>query len=170
MKGGGTCPPMAGLTEIFWSCIGGFLGIAAVAFVSSRFFEPRDLTLITGSFGASAVLIYAAIKSPLAQPRNLVGGHVLSAIAGVTIYQLMGDTFMASATAVSVAIALMLVTGTLHPPGGATALIAVIGSEKIHSIGYLYVLVPTFAGVLIMMLIALFFNNLVEHRKYPEYW
>ncbi|MDO8735288.1 MAG: HPP family protein, partial [Elusimicrobiota bacterium] len=78
--------------------------------------------------------------------------------------------FMASATAVSVAIALMLVTGTLHPPGGATSLIAVIGSEKIHSIGYLYVLVPTLAGVLIMLLIALFFNNLVEHRKYPEYW
>src|ERR1035437_4288832 len=152
MKGGAKSPPGVGLTEIFWSCLGSFLGIAAVAFLSSRFLEPRDLTLIIGSFGASAVLLYAAIKSPLAQPRNLVGGHVLSAITGVTMYQLMGATCMASAVAVSVAIALMLVTGTLHPPGGATALIAVIGSEKIHSLGYLYVFVPTLAGVLIMLL------------------
>ncbi len=170
MKGGAKSPPGVGLTEILWSWTGSFSGIAAVAFISSNFFESGDLTLIIGSFGASAVLIFAAIRSPLAQPRNLIGGHVLSAITGVSSYQMMGDTWMASAFAVSSAIAVMLITDTLHPPGGATALIAVIGSEEIHNLGYLYVLVPTLAGALIMLVIALLVNNLAKGRKYPEYW
>ncbi|KCZ70388.1 CBS-domain-containing membrane protein [Candidatus Methanoperedens nitroreducens] len=170
MKGGAKSPPRIRLAEIFWSWTGSFSGIGAVAFLSFNFFESGDLTLIIGSFGASAVLIFAAIRSPLAQPRNLIGGHVLSAIIGVSAYQMMGDTWMASAFAVSSAIAVMLFTDTLHPPGGATALIAVIGSEEIHNIGYLYVFVPTLAGALIMLVIALLVNNLAEGRKYPEYW
>lgn len=170
MKGDARSPPRVGFAEIFWSWLGSVIGIASVGYLSSAYFEPRDLTLIIGSFGASAVLVYAAIKSPLAQPRNLIGGHVVSATVGVSAYQVMGDTWMASAFAVSFAIALMLLTGTLHPPGGATALIAVIGSEKIHNLGYLYVLVPALAGALVMLMIALLVNNLAEGRKYPEYW
>lgn len=170
MRGGAKSPPRVGFNEVLWSWAGSFSGIAAVAFLNFNFFEPGDLTLIIGSLGASAVLIFAAIKSPLAQPRNLIGGHVLSAFVGVTAYQLMGMTWLASALSVSFAIAAMLFTGTLHPPGGATALIAVIGSEKIHNLGYLYVLVPTLAGALLMLVIALLINNLADGRKYPEYW
>ena len=92
------------------------------------------ITMIIGSFGASAVLIYGAIKSPLAQPRNLIGGHILSAVVGVASYQLFhAHLWFASAVAVATAIAVMHATKTLHPPGGATALIAVIGGEKIHN-------------------------------------
>ena len=79
MKGGAKSPPGVGLTEVLWSWLGSVIGIGIIAYFSSRYFEPRDLTLIIGSFGASAVLVYAAIKSPLAQPRNLVGGHIISA-------------------------------------------------------------------------------------------
>ncbi|MFQ6063716.1 MAG: HPP family protein, partial [Methanosarcinales archaeon] len=144
MKGGGRSPPRVGVSEIFWSWIGSFLGIAAVAYITYGFLEKTDLTLIIGSFGASAVLIYAAITSPLAQPRNLIGGHIISAIVGVACYRGFNEISMwiASALSVSLAIVAMLITKTLHPPGGATALIAIIGSNKIHSLGYLYALIP----------------------------
>jgi len=118
----------------------------------------------------SAVLIYAAIKSPLAQPRNLLGGHTISAIIGVTAYQQIHNTWLAAALAVSLAIAAMHATKTLHPPGGATALIAFTGSTKIHNLGYLYTLIPAAAGATIMLIIALMVNNLAKNRSYPEYW
>jgi CBS-domain-containing membrane protein len=124
-----------------------------------------------GSFGASAVLIYGAIKSPLAQPRNLVGGHVLSGFIGVACYQLFPSyTWMAAALAVATALALMHLTKTLHPPGGATALIAVIGGEKVHSLGFLYPIMPAGLGAVIMLAVALLVNNIPNSRKYPEYW
>ncbi len=107
------------------------------------FFPDGDLVFLIGSFGASAVLIYGAVRSPLAQPRNLVGGHVISAVIGVAAWQMLGSApWLAAAFAVATAIAAMHATKTLHPPGGATALIAVIGSEKIHSLGFLYVFFP----------------------------
>lgn len=170
-KGGGKSPPGVPLSEVFWSFIGSFTGIALCGYLSSFYFEPRELTLIIGSFGASAVLVYAAIKSPLAQPRNLIGGHIISAFIGVLSYRLFPEhLWIASAMAVSMAIVAMLITRTLHPPGGATALIAVIGGEKIHRLGYLYAIVPAGLGALILLLVALIVNNLSDNRKYPEYW
>jgi CBS-domain-containing membrane protein len=160
-----------GFSEVLWSWAGSAIGIAACAFLSARYFEPRDLSLIIGSFGASAVLVYAAIKSPLAQPRNLLGGHILSGLVGVACYQLFGGTlWLASALAVSLAIAVMVITKTLHPPGGATALIAVIGGPKVHVLGFLYALVPAGLGALILLVVALLVNNLSRNRRYPEYW
>ncbi len=72
-------PPRVGGAEIFWSWLGSFLGVAAVAILHYHYFEGTDLILIIGSPGASAALIYGAVKSPLAQPRNLLGGHIISA-------------------------------------------------------------------------------------------
>lgn len=171
MKGSTKSPPGVGLGELAWSWLGSVLGIGLCGYLSSRYFEPKDLSLIIGSFGASAVLVYGAIKSPLAQPRNLVGGHILSAMIGVACFQLFGNTsWIASALAVSLAIVAMLATKTLHPPGGATALIAVIGGAKVHSLGYFYALVPAGLGAVILLLVALLVNNLSQNRKYPEYW
>ncbi len=172
-KMGGTTksPPGVSLSEILWSWIGAFLGISSVAYVHYRWLESSDLALIIGSFGASAVLIYGAVKSPLAQPRNLIGGHVLSGFVGVASYQLLSsNTWMAAAVAVATAIALMHATKTLHPPGGATALIAVIGSQKIHALGYLYPVIPAGLGAAIMLAIALIVNNIPSSRRYPEFW
>lgn len=157
--------------EILWSWLGAFLGIASVGYLDSRFLEGTPLVMVIGSFGASAVLIFGAIKSPLAQPRNLLGGHVLSALVGVTSYHLLHETlWLAAAIAVATAILLMHATKTLHPPGGATALIAVIGGEKIWGLGYLYVVVPVGLGSVIMLAVALLVNNLSKNRRYPEFW
>ncbi|MGA7979621.1 MAG: HPP family protein [Chromatiaceae bacterium] len=164
-------PPRVSGSEIAWSWIGAFLGIAAVAWVHRLFLEGGDLTLIIGSFGASAVLVYGAIRSPLAQPRNLVGGHLVSAVVGVASWKLLQhDPWLAQAVAVATAIALMHATKTLHPPGGATALIAVIGSKQIHDLGFFYCLVPATLGPLILLVVALLVNNIPKTRRYPEVW
>lgn len=171
MSGQGQSPPAVSKNEVFWSWLGSFLGIGAVGFVSSRWLEQMELTLVIGSFGATAVLVYGAVRSPLAQPRNVFGGHVLSALTGVFFQQLFVSTpWLAGAAAVSFAIALMHITKTLHPPGGATALIAVIGGENIKSLGYFYAAVPVGLGAFILLLIALFVNNIPKTRRYPEFW
>jgi CBS-domain-containing membrane protein len=171
MRGSSKSPPVVGLFEIIWSWVGAFLGIAAVAYIHYHILEKTDMVMVIGSFGASAVLIYGAIKSPLAQPRNLIGGHVFSAIIGVTSYQLLHSSmWLAGAVAVATAIAFMHASKTLHPPGGATALIAVIGSEKIHDLGYLYAVIPAGLGAVIMLIIALLVNNIPRTRRYPEFW
>lgn len=171
MKGGGQSPPKISLSEVLWSWIGSFIGIAAVSLIHYKILDQIGLMLIIGSFGASAVLIYGAIRSPLAQPRNLLGGHILSAIVGVTAFQwLGGNPWLAAAAAVSCSIAIMHLTKTLHPPGGATALIAVIGGESVHSLGYLYVVIPVALGAVVMLLVALVVNNIPATRKYPEFW
>ena len=171
MQGVTKSPPAVNLSEIMWSWIGAFLGIATVGLISYKVLEGIGLTMIIGSFGASAVLIYGAIKSPLAQPRNLLGGHIFSAVIGVTSYQLFHpQIWLAAAIAVATAIAFMHATKTLHPPGGATALIAVIGGESVHKLGYLYAVIPTAVGASIMLIIALLVNNIPRSRRYPEFW
>ncbi|MCR5813420.1 MAG: HPP family protein [Desulfovibrio sp.] len=170
MTGGGQRPPRVGLGEVVISWFGAFLAIACIGLLERYVVGGDGPPLLIGSFGASAVLAFGAIRSPLAQPRNLVGGHLLSALVGVTVAQLISPLWLAAAMAVATAIALMHLTQTLHPPGGATALIAVAGGESIRQLGYLYVLLPCLAGALIMLLIALLVNNLPSKRSYPLYW
>lgn len=154
--------------EQFWSFIGSFIGIGIIAFIQSKSLASSDNVFLIGSFGASSVLIYGAIQSPLAQPRNLVGGHLISAFLGVCVFQLLPNIIWLTAPlAVSLSIVAMQITKTLHPPGGATALIAVIGSDKIKQMGFLYIVSPVLTGVIILLLVAFIFNNLTKDRKYP---
>lgn len=132
--------------------LGSTLALGCIALLDKYLGNPVGLPLIIGSFGASAVLVFGAPQSPLARPRNVLGGHVISALAGVFFAQLFPDSVgLAAGLAVGSAIVLMLVTGTLHPPGGATALIAVTGGPAILALGYLYVLVPCLTGALILL-------------------
>lgn len=156
--------------EHFWSFLGSFVGIGVLAYIQSIHFSGNDAVYLIGSFGASSVLVYGIIQSPFSQPRNLVGGHVISALVGVTVHKLAPDIiWIAAPLAVSIAIILMQITKTLHPPGGATALIAVIGSDKIKALGYMYVLSPVLVGVLILLFTALIFNNMTSSRTYPSH-
>jgi CBS domain-containing membrane protein len=156
--------------EHFWSFLGSFVGIGILAYIQSIHFKGNDAVYLIGSFGASSVLVYGIIQSPFSQPRNLVGGHVISAFVGVTVHKLAPDIiWIAAPLAVSFAIILMQITKTLHPPGGATALIAIIGSDKIKSLGYMYVLSPVLVGVLILLIIALIFNNMTANRYYTTH-
>lgn len=154
--------------EHIWTFIGSFFGIGLIALTQAQSLDKLENIFLIGSFGASSVLIYGAIQSPLAQPRNLVGGHLVSAFIGVCVYKLVPDPIWISAPlAVSLSIVAMQMTKTLHPPGGATALIAVIGTPKIKALGFMYVLSPVLSGVLILLLVAIIANNLTKNRSYP---
>ncbi|WP_284651920.1 HPP family protein [Flavobacterium terrisoli] len=154
--------------EHFWAFLGSFIGMGIIAYLQYGKFSPPDYVFLIGSFGASCVLVYGVIQSPLAQPRNLVGGHLISAIVGVTVQKLIPDILWLSAPlAVSLSIVMMQITKTLHPPGGATALIAVTGSPAILKLGYWYVITPVFVGSIILLVVALIFNNMTSNRQYP---
>ena len=154
--------------EHIFTFLGSFTGIGLIGLLNSKYLMAHDNIFLIGSFGASSVLIYGIINSPFSQPRNLIGGHLISAIIGVTVYKIIpSELWLSSAIAVSFSIVVMQITKTLHPPGGATALIANLGSDSIKELGYLYVLSPVLSGVFILLIVALIFNNLTSHRSYP---
>lgn len=156
----GTYAPRS-LKYALWGFVSGTVSILAIHAVTKFAGHP----LLIGSFGASAVLLFGANESPLAQPRNLIGGHLVSAVVAVVTVAFLGTGPLATSLAVGVSILLMYATRTIHPPGGSTALIGVMGGA-----GYMFVLVPVLAGALILLLVALFTNNVVHHRQYPKNW
>jgi CBS-domain-containing membrane protein len=114
-----------------WGLVSGTLSILAIFAVT----RMAGFPLLIGSFGASAVLLFGANESPLAQPRNLIGGHLLSAIAAVLITALCGSGPLAIDIGVGASIFLMDITRTTHPPGGATALIGIQGHAWLCPVG-----------------------------------
>ena len=144
-----------------WGFVSGTLAILAILAVT----KMAGFPLLIGSFGASAVLLFGADGSQLAQPRNLVGGHMISAGVATLIVAAGGSGSAAVALAVGISIFLMYLTRTIHPPGGATALIGVQGQA-----GFSFLLVPVLLGVLLLLAVALFTNNIVHHRQYPKQW
>lgn len=156
----GTPAPFS-LKYAVWGFLSGTSGILAILAVTG----VSGHHLLIGSFGASAVLLFGAAESPLAQPRNVVGGHLISAAAAVAVVTFIGSGPVAIALAVGLATFLMYVTRTVHPPGGATALIGVQGK-----VGLSFLVDPVLIGALILLGVALFTNNIVHHRHYPEHW
>ena len=139
------------------SSIGAFLCISALAYLNS--FEEGDLWLIP-PFGASMVLVMAAHESPLAQPKNVLFGHILSALAGVFVYSILDYSFLSVGLAVGLAIFLMMATKTVHPPAGANPIIAVLGAKGIG-----FVLMPVAVGASFIVVFAIIYNKLLK-RKY----
>ncbi len=147
--------------------LGGIIGISLIAFISFQVTGASGAALIVPSMGASAVLVFAVPHGKLSQPWALIGGNLVSAIVGVTCYKLVPDPFLAAGMAVGLAIGTMHVLGCIHPPGGATALAAVIGGPAINSLGYGYVIAPILLNVSIIFIVALAFNNFFPWRRYP---
>ncbi|WP_263833179.1 HPP family protein [Sulfurospirillum oryzae] len=174
MKAKSQPPSRKPLSKILWSGFGAFLGIYLVA-IFGHYFAIEESFFLLGSFGASAVLIYGAPQADFSQPRNIIGGHILSACVAVfllkTFSSLLSTEFLC-ALSVSLSIVVMHFSRTMHPPGGATALIYVMGGEQIHRLGWLYPFTPIGFGALIMLLVALLINNLSSNSKrhYPTYW
>ncbi|HHH43223.1 MAG TPA: hypothetical protein ENK49_03725 [Gammaproteobacteria bacterium] len=154
-------------TERALSAIGGFLGIYAILQVSNTFVGPLAATLIVASMGASAVLLFAVPHGPLSQPWPVVGGHLVSAAIGVTCGKLVPDTLLAAALAVALAIGVMHYLRCIHPPGGASALAAVVGGDSVHALGYQFVLTPVLLNVLVIVGVAVLFSYPFAWRRYP---
>lgn len=149
------------------SAMGGFFGIFGIFIISRQFLSETDAVLIVASMGASAVLLFAVPHGKLSQPWALLGGHVISASIGVTIASQVGNIYLAAGLAVGLAIGAMHYLRCIHPPGGATALIAVIGGPSVSALGYQFVLTPILLNALIIFIIAILFNYLFHWRRYP---
>ena len=149
------------------SALGGFLGILGILLSSQWLLDPDIALMIVPSMGASAVLLFAAPHAPFSQPWNVIGGHGLSAIIGVACWQWIPDFTVAASASVGLAIGAMYFARCIHPPGGATALAAAIGSEKLHDLGYAFVYEPILLNAVVILLIAIVFNGLFRWRRYP---
>ena len=159
------------LIDAFWAWVGSTLSLLCIALLDKYYFQAHDINFLMASFGASAVLVFGTPQSPLAQPRNVMGGHFISAIAGVTCQLFLASSpTLAICTSVSLAIFLMTFTKTLHPPGGASALLAVVGDDSIKQLGYLYAITPCLFGASILVLIGILLSYITKRKKYPLVW
>ena len=144
-------------------------GIGVIVLLVGWLDDISQLMLI-GSLGATAVLLFGAPQSPFAQPRNLLLGQAISVLAGIFAVMLFPDSLLLAAPfAVATATVVMMLSANVHPPGGATALIAVIGPPEIQALGFGYLL-PVMASMIILLLVALVTNNLLPGERYPQRW
>ena len=123
-------------------------------------FEDGNLWLIP-PFGASMVLVMAVHESPLAHPKNVFFGHILSALAGVIVFSLMGFSHISMGLGVALAIFLMIITKTIHPPAGANPIIAILGAKEIG-----FIIMPVAAGASFIVIFAIFYNKLLKRNYF----
>ena len=152
------------------SGIGGFVGILGIFLITNIFVPIDSAGLIVGSMGASAVLVFGVPHGPLSQPWNVFAGHLVSAIIGVSCAKYIPDLFIASSVAVGLAIGVMHYIRAIHPPGGATALSAVIGSAEVYELGYQFVLTPVMLNTIVILAVAVIFNSSFYWRRYPAWF
>lgn len=158
---GAALPPKPANKTIALAWLGGFLAIATVAGLS----ESLAVTLVLGSFGASCVLVFGYPDVPFSQPRNVVAGHVLSSLTGLVFLTAFGPHWWAVALAAGTAIAVMMLTRTVHPPAGSNPVIVFLTQP-----GWGFLLFPTLLGALLLVLVALLYLNATREAKYPKYW
>jgi CBS-domain-containing membrane protein len=155
-----------------WISAGGsLLGILAVAWVSHIWLGAHGAIFVASSMGSAAVLLFAAPHGAMSQPWPLFGGNLVSALVGVSCARWLGnEPMLAASLAVSLSIAAMYSLRCLHPPGGATALYAVLGGETVHTLGYEYVFSPVLLNVVALFAVAVAFNYPFAWRRYPQSW
>jgi CBS-domain-containing membrane protein len=157
--------------EHWISAVGGLAGTLAALWVSQFWLAGHGGLLAVASIGSSAVILFAAPHGAMSQPWPLVGGHLVSAFIGVACARWFGaDLLFAAALSVSLSIAAMYSLRCLHPPGGATALYAVLGGPAVHALGYTYVFSPVLLNVLVLLVVAIAFNYPLAWRRYPQVW
>ena len=140
--------------------IGAAICITLLAYLNIS--SSQNLWLIP-PFGASIVLITAAHSSPLAQPRNIFFGHIISSICGWFVVYFFDVSYFSIGFSVGLAVSLMMITKTVHPPAGANPIIIMMGNE-----GFSFLLMPISAGAAILVLYAVIFNKYVYKRDYPN--
>ncbi len=155
--------------EKWISSVGALVGILTVYWATQWSLDTAGILLMVASMGASAVLLFAVPHGALSQPWAVIGGHMVSAFIGVTCQQLYPDQPLTPALAVGLSVGAMHYLRCIHPPGGATALAAVIGGPEIHAMGYGYLLTPILVNVVSILVVAVAFNGLFAWRRYPAH-
>jgi CBS-domain-containing membrane protein len=161
MRGGGAPPAAVPLPQALTAGLGGVVAIGLLTLLATWSGAP----LLLAPFGATCVLVFALPDSPLAQPRSVIGGHLLSTLVGLAALHLFGGGVWAPALAVGAAIALMQLTRTTHAPAGADPLVVLLSGAP-----WSFLIAPVLVGSVLLVCCALLFNNLVPGRSYPRYW
>ena len=157
--------------EHWISGLGGLIGIVVVAVVSQHWIGGHGGLLVAASMGSTAVLLFAMPHGTVSQPWPVLGGHLASALVGVTCARWLDhDPALAAGCAVGGAIVVMYLLRCLHPSGGATALFAVVGGDAVHALGYAYVTGPILVGALVLLGVAVVYNLPFAWRRYPQAW
>ncbi|WP_418178699.1 HPP family protein [Aliarcobacter lanthieri] len=149
------------LKEVIFAFIGSFIAISTIGYLTKTY----DNLLIMGSFGASCVLLFGFPKVSFSQPRNVIFGHFISSFVGLFFLHFIGNDYISMALALATAIALMMLTKTVHPPAGSNPLIIFLLGAN-----WDYLVFPTLFGAIILVIVGLFYNNIHKNIVYPTYW
>lgn len=158
---GAALPPRASARSIALAGLGGIIAIAAIAALA----DSLSIMLVLGSFGASCVLVFGYPDVPFSQPRNVIAGHVISSLAGLAFLAAFGPHWWTVAFAEGAAIVLMMLTRTVHPPAGSNPVIVYLAQPA-----WGFLLFPTLAGAIVLVGVALVYNNATRAARYPKYW
>ena len=162
LKGDGEpLPVKPSIKNIALAWLGGYTAISALVFLHQSF----DIMMLLASFGASCLLVFGFPDAPFSQPRNLIVGNLFSAAVGLIVLNLCGSSWWAVSLAVGTATALMMATRTVHPPAGSNPVVIFLTQPD-----WDFILFPILSGALLLVGIALIYNNLSRTERYPKYW
>jgi CBS-domain-containing membrane protein len=161
LRGGAAAPPHISLRQTLLAGLGGMLAISALSMLSFS----ADIPALMAPFGATCFLVFAVPESPFAQPRNVIGGHLVSTAVGLLLLTLVGHEWWVIGIAVGLSIIAMQLTRTGHPPAGADPLVVLLAQP-----GWNFLATPVLLGAIVVVSIALLFNNLRTGPGYPRYW
>lgn len=161
MRGGAEVPARAPWRQIGIAWMGGCIAIGVIAYLATL----SHTALILGSFGATCVLVFGFPDSPFSQPRNVIAGHFIASLVGLIFLNLFGAEWWSIALAVGTTISLMQITRTVHPPAGSNPVIVMLAQPS-----WAFLWTPTLIGALLLVAVAILFNNLPTERSYPKYW
>ena len=154
-------PPSPSMKEIIFIAIGAFLAASVIGFLAYY----TKLPIIMGSFGASIFVLFVLPDSPFAQPRNVIIGHFITTLIGLIFYNLVSSDWWSMALALAFAIAAMQLLRVPHPPAGSNPFIVFLLGAN-----WDYLWMPTVIGAILIVVVALIYNNISKDRSYPKYW
>lgn len=162
MRGSGhPLPPKPSFLYVFATWIGAIITFSILYGLSYL----TGATMLMAPFGATCVLVFGAPDSPLAQPRNIIVGHLISTAIALLFLHFLGDSWWVITLSVATAIAAMQLTRTLHPPAGADPIVVILTHAQPS-----FILVPVLAGAVLFVLCGVITNNFFKDRHYPKYW
>lgn len=164
LRAGGALPPKPTFIQLMKGLVGGFLGI----WVLSLLGLSTGVPWLMAPFGATCVLLFAAPTSPLAQPRNVILGHLITSTVGLIALHALGDSIIVMSLAVGVSIMLMQYFRAVHPPAGANPVVIILAGQSL--VGFDYLITPVLLGSTMLVLIASVINNLGAQNSWPMYW
>jgi len=183
MKGQKASPPKPNSAEFcFVTFFGVFIALLCVSAcdvaISKHIFNGEEMKMMVGAWGALATLLFGAPVAPLAQPRMVFGGHIISVTVAILVNYLTDEEagvaaipqWVSTALAPALSITLMAATGFTHPPAGACSLIYISAGRRLKAMGWLFMAVPAISSSMLMVSIALVINNLSNNSKYPLFW